>query len=189
MKDNGKIGLEAAGPVPPLGLAEFIADLGAGEGGFSGTPVHRGEMSIDEYLRKCADGADPEKLPPGAVPQTVYWILDRSGLAVGMLKLRHILNDALRFDGGHIGYFIRRDRRGRGYGGEALRLGLLELARRGVNRALLMVDFDNLPSIKIIEGRGGRFDSLGVDPRTKKEFRRYWIDLGPAGEGREEGSP
>ncbi len=37
------------------------------------------------------------------------------------VRLRHFLNDRLRDHGGHIGYFIKRDQRGRGYRTAALR--------------------------------------------------------------------
>jgi predicted acetyltransferase len=176
---RGKVILQAASLVPPLGLQELIDDLGMGENGFGGTPVHRGEMTMGQYLEQCRDRTDPDIVPPGYVPETVFWIMDEDGLAVGILRMRHCLNDKLRFDGGHIGYFIRHGQRGKGYGKEALRLALIELRKMGVTSALLTVDSDNIPSIRTIEGNGGRYDSVAIDPKTSKEFKRYWIELGP----------
>lgn len=136
-------------------------------------------MTVEEYLQCCCEMTDPKKVGPGLVPQTIFWMLDANGLAVGMVRMRHCLNDKLRIHGGHIGYFVRRDRRGRGYASEALRLALVELRKLGEKRALLTVDPDNIPSIKVIESNGGKFENLGIDPDSGKAARRYWIELEP----------
>jgi len=164
---------------PPPGLRELLTDLADGENGFTGTPVARGEMTLEAYLHACCDMPDPTKLKPGLVPQTVYWVLDDEGTAVGMVKLRHYLNDRLRIHGGHVGYFIRRDRRGKGYGTQALRLALAELRRLGQTRALITVDPGNTPSIRVVEANGGRFEDAITDPRTGRPVKRGWIDLTP----------
>ncbi len=157
----------------------MLSDLGSGENGFMGTLVHTGEATLEQFLQRCCEMPDPTKVRPGFVPQTIFWVLDSSGLAVGMIRMRHYLNEKLRVHGGHIGFFIRRDQRGKGYAAEALRLALLELKRMGEKRALLTVDSENLPSIKVIESNGGRFEDIGTDSETGKTFKRYWIELQP----------
>ena len=176
---GNNVRLEEASRIAPLGLRELLVDLGGGENGFMGTPVHTGEATVEEYLQRCRDMPDPAKLKPGLVPQTVFWMLDADGFAVGMVRIRHFLNDKLRIHGGHIGFFVRRDRRGKGFAKEGLRLALVELHRLGEERALLTVDPDNIPSISVIESNGGRFEGIGTDPDTGKRFRRYWIDMEP----------
>ena len=171
--------IEPASATPRSGLRELLADLGGGENGFTGTPVHTGEATVEQYLRRCCEMPDPGKLRPGHVPQTVYWMLDSNALAVGMVRARHCLNDALRAHGGHVGFFVRRDQRGRGYASEALPLALIELRKLGEKRALLTVDPNNIPSIKVSERNGGRFEDIGVDPETGSKVRRYWIELEP----------
>ncbi|MFA6240131.1 MAG: GNAT family N-acetyltransferase [Candidatus Hydrogenedentales bacterium] len=173
------IRLEAASPVLPPGLREFLAELAGGENGFGGTPVHTGEATVEEYIQQCRDMTDPAMLLPGLVPQTIFWVLDADGALVGMVRLRHRLNDNLRLHGGHIGYFIRRDQRGKGYAKEALRLALNELRKLGERRALLTVDPDNAPSIGVIERNGGRLENAVTDPKTGNRYRRYWIELQP----------
>ena len=168
--------LEPASLTAPRGLRELLKDLGGGENGFLGTPVHTGEATLDEFLRLCCEMPDPAKLKPGLVPQTIFWMLDAAGLAVGMVRMRHCLNDKLRLHGGHLGLFVRRDQRGKGYAQEALRLALAELRRLGEERVLLTVDPENAPSIRVIERNGGRFEDLAPDPDTGKPFRRYWIE-------------
>jgi len=173
------IKLEAASAVLPTGLKELFADLGEGENGFGGTTVHTGEATVEEYVQRVREMTDPDKLRPGLVPQTMFWILDVDGVAVGMVRMRHYLNDKLLFHGGHIGYFVRSDRRRAGYGKEALRLALIELRKFSVTHALLTVDPTNIPSIKVIERNGGRFENVVTDPETGKTYKRYWIDMEP----------
>jgi predicted acetyltransferase len=163
--------------VPPPGLGELLADLGGGENGFGGTPVHGGELTLEAYLRQCCDMPDPAKLTPGLVLQTIFWMLNAEGMAVGMVRMRHYLNDKLLFHGGHIGYFVRRDQRGKGHATEALRLALIELRKLGEGRALVTVALDNTPSIGVIERNGGRLENIVTDPETGEMYRRYWIDL------------
>lgn len=128
--------LEAASLTPPAQLREMLTELGTGENGFSGTPFFRGEITLAEYLQSCCDGPDPAKVKPGRVPQTTYWLLDESGTVVGMVRVRHSLNEFLLLHGGHIGFFIRLAWRGRGCGKSAFRLALDELRKLGVKRAL-----------------------------------------------------
>ena len=171
--------LEAASMKPPRGLGALADDLGDGENGFAGTPVHSGELSLNEYLRRCCDMPDPAKLRPGLVPQTVFWGLNEEGEAIGMVRLRHFLNENLLIHGGHLGYYIRSDQRGRGYGKEMLRLALIELRKLGEKRALITTNLDNAASIRVIEANGGSFADISVDPETGYEFRRHWIELSP----------
>ncbi len=169
--------IEQASPKPPLGLTELLSDLGDGENGFMGTSVHTGKATLEQYLRHCCDMTDPGKVRTGLVPQTIFWAIDSNDLAIGMVRMRHYLNGKLLVHGGHIGFFIRRDQRGKGYAKKALRLALLELGKLGEKRALLTADMDNAPSRKVIEANSGRLENTGTDPDTGRQFGRYWIDL------------
>ena len=120
---------------------------------------------------------DPAKLKPGQVPQTVFWVLDAEGEAVGMVRLRHYLNDKLRVHGGHCGYYVRSDQRGKGYGRALLGLALDELRHLGETRALITTYPGNAASIRVIESNGGQFADVRTDPETGAKYRRYWIDL------------
>ncbi len=168
--------LEAASINPPDGLSELLADLGPGENGFGGTAVFSGEMSSIEYIQQCIERTDAANLRPGYVPQTVLWVIDEEGEAIGMVRMRHYLNNRLREYGGHIGYYIRRDKRNQGYGKEALHQALEELRKLGEKRALITADLDNFSSIKVIEANGGIFESEGQS-QDGKRFGRFWIEL------------
>ena len=171
--------LEQASLDPPKGLATFLADLGDGENGFSGTPVHNGEARLQEYLQRCCDQTDESKLEPGLVPQTVFWLLDSEENVIGMVKVRHRLADSTRVNGGHIGFYIHPSYRGKGLGKRALTLALVELRKFGEIKALITVYPENPTSIRIVEANGGQFEDTIFDPRTEHDINRYWIELEP----------
>lgn len=168
--------LEAATLNAPSGLTELLADLGTGENGFGGTPVATGELTLEEYIQRCIEMTNATRLQPGYVPQTVFWAIDEEEEAIGIARVRHYLNDRLREHGGHIGYYIRHDKRNMGYGTEVLRQALAELRKIGEKRALLTVDMDNIASIKVIQANGGVFESEGHSTDGQR-LGRFWIEL------------
>ena len=98
----------------------------------------------------------PVGMPDWFVPETYYYLWDE-GRLVGEFRIRHRLTEALRNGAGHIGYSIRKDARGRGYGTEGLRL-TLEIARRIVpeDEIYLRVNRDNIASQKVMLKNGAR---------------------------------
>ena len=174
-----KMRLERASLAPPKGLQDFLVDLGDGENGFGGTPVHNGELSLQEYLRICCDMTDESNLKPGLVSQTVFWLLRSDDKVMGMVKVRHRLVESTRINGGHIGFFVHPSYRGKGYGKQALAMALNELKKIGEPEALITVHMENKPSIRIVESNGGQYSDTVFDPRTKHWINRYWIDLKP----------
>ena len=73
----------------------------------------------------------------------------------GLFRVRHYLNDALRSGGGHIGYGIRDQYRGRGYATKGLAL-TIEKARDLVaeDELYLSVHKDNPASLRVQEKNG-----------------------------------
>ena len=171
--------LEKVSLNPPEGLRAFLADLGDGENGFSGTTVHKGDISLEEYLQICCDLSDESKLKPGLVPQTVFWLFNSESNVIGMVKVRHLLNENTRINGGHIGFYIHPSYRGNGYGKQALSLALDELKKIGVSEALVTVYPRNKASIRIVESNGGIYSDTVFDLRTEQQINRYWVNLKP----------
>lgn len=168
--------LNATGPAPE-DLDAMLRELGAGDHRFRGTPFGRGECSLEVYLQSFRDSEDASKVPAGMVPQSTFWLTDDRNQAVGIVRVRHRLNERLTQYGGHIGYYIRPAARSRGYGKEALRLGLEELRRLGASRALLTVSPMNAHSMRIVLANGGVPDGQGKDTDSEEIVNRYWIEL------------
>ena len=115
-----------------------------------------------------------QNLPKNYVPQTAYWLVE-GDKALGWLSLRHYLNKNLRRIGGHIGYEISPKFRGKGYGNEILRLGLLKAAQKGIKKVFITCDEDNIRSKKIIERNGGVQEGKVWQVDRKCYKLRYWI--------------
>jgi predicted acetyltransferase len=170
--------LQKASAHPPPDLAAFLRELGGGgDGGFGGTSFGRGTATLDEFLRSCCDGEDPAKVAPGFVPQSIFWLMDNGSQIVGMMRVRHCLNDRLLQFGGHVGYYVRPSERGKGHAKEALRLALAHLRKLGLTRALVTVDPTNTASIRVVLANGGTLDGQGSDPESGAVVNRYWIEL------------
>ncbi|SDP23140.1 Acetyltransferase (GNAT) domain-containing protein [Klenkia soli] len=94
---------------------------------------------------------------------------------VGRTSVRHELDERLLRVGGHIGYGVLPDRRGRGYAAEMLRQGLVVARSEGVIAVLVDCDEGNAASARTIERWGGVLDTVVENPDGGPAKRRYWI--------------
>ena len=136
---------------------EYTTALPADENGLT-NPYH--DVAYDEYvgivLPKLISYEDPVDMPDWFVPETYYYLWDENRL-VGEFRIRHHLTDALRNGAGHIGYSIRKDMRGNGYGTIGMKL-TLEIARSIIleNEIYIRVNKDNIASQKVMLKNGAR---------------------------------
>ena len=136
---------------------EYTTGLPADENGLT-NPYHG--VSYEEYvgtvLPKLISYEQPVDMPDWFVPETYYYLWDGDCL-VGEFRIRHYLTESLRNGAGHIGYSIRNDMRGNGYGTTGLKL-TLEIARGIVSEdeIYLRVNKDNIASQKVMLKNGAR---------------------------------
>ena len=161
----------------PENLENLLRELGPGDNRFRGTSFGRGECDLPTFLQECRDSENGQNIPSGKVPQSTYWLVNEVRSAVGIVRVRHRLNEGLLQYGGHIGYYVRQAERGKGYGKVALRFGLEQLRKLGVDRGLLTVNPTNIPSIRVVLANGGVQDGQGVDSVSGEIVNRYWIKL------------
>ena len=119
--------------------------------------------------------AEGTNLPAGYVPETFFFLWDDDTI-VGQFRVRHYLCESLRTGAGHIGYFIAKPFRGKGYGTEGLRL-TLEEARHIVpeEEFYLRVNRDNPASLRVMLKNGGR---IAAEDETK-----YYVRIPNPGKG------
>ena len=135
---------------------EYTTALPADENGLT-NPYHG--VTFDEYLARVLpemiSHEHPVHMPDWFVPETYYYLWDGECL-VGEFRIRHYLTDALRNGAGHIGYSIRKDMRGRGYGTAGLKT--LEIARNIIpeEEVYLRVNKDNTASQRVMQKNGAR---------------------------------
>ena len=134
---------------------EYTAALPADENGLT-NPYHG--VSYDEYVQNVLPTLisyeHPVHMPDWFVPETYYYLWDE-GRLLGEFRIRHHLTEALKHGAGHIGYSIRRDARGRGYGTIGLRLAI-EAAGKIISEdeIYLRVRKDNIASQKVMLNNG-----------------------------------
>ncbi|MBP0975127.1 MAG: GNAT family N-acetyltransferase [Oscillospiraceae bacterium] len=108
----------------------------------------------DAWLESVTKNTSPETVNPDWVVTDTFFAADDTGTIVGIIDLRHTLNDFLR-DFGNCGYSVRPTARRKGYATEMLRQ-LCGIARdAGLTELHLSVERSNTPSVKTIVRNGG----------------------------------
>ena len=107
---------------------EYVTALPKDENGL--TNPYEG-ITFEEYettvLPELMMHENPVGMPEWFVPETYYYLWDEQVL-VGEYRIRHYLTEALKVGAGHIGYSIKKEFRGKGYGTKGLGM-VLDVAR------------------------------------------------------------
>lgn len=122
--------------------------------------------------------AHRETVPEHWVQSTQYiYVRETDRKIVGMIQLRHTLNEYLANYGGHIGYSVCPGERRRGYAAAMLR-DLLPVCRAlGLGRVLITCEEHNVGSERTILANGGVYESTVLEPKEAVRLKRYWINL------------
>lgn len=127
------------------------------------------------YISFC-DNLNEETVRKGLSTETTYLAISiDDGRLVGMINIRHRLNDFLLKFGGHIDYSVRKLQRNKGYATEILGLGLKECAKLNIKKVLITCDINNLASAKAIINNGGILENEIIE--KNKITQRYWITI------------
>ena len=121
---------------------------------------------------------DEAKVPEGMVPSTEFvCVRESDGHIVGMLNLRHRLNDYLLAYGGHIGYSVRPDERRKGYARWMLSHVLPFCRELGLEQVMVSCIVENEGSRRTILSCGGVYESTAHEPEENVDIERYWITI------------
>ncbi|HAT4365004.1 TPA: GNAT family N-acetyltransferase [Clostridium perfringens] len=132
--------------------------------------------SFEEWIQILKDNSNISTVREGFVPSSTYMAIRESdNRIVGMIDIRHFLNDYLEKFGGHIGYSVRKSERKKGYAKKMLELALEKCKELNINRVLLTCSKDNIPSMKTILSQGGILENEVLE--GERITCRYWIDL------------
>ena len=109
---------------------EYVKEMPIDENGFEnpcfGISKEDFEKNALPQMINYSKGID---LPEGFVPETFFFLWNQENgktEIVGQFRVRHHLIPALRDGAGHIGYQIKKEHRGKGFGTEGLRLTIIE---------------------------------------------------------------
>ena len=113
--------------------------------------------SYEEWLKSVTDNTSPDTVNPNWVVTDTFFAVDENENIIGIIDLRHTLNDFLK-DFGNSEYSVRPSERRKGYATEMLRQILLIAKQAGLQEVYLSVERDNEPSVKTIIKNGGKYE-------------------------------
>ena len=140
---------------------------------------HLGNMDFKTWIEELEFNKKQENLPKEYSSSTTYIAINEKNEIVGVIGLRWKEVGALKTYGGMIGYSIRPSKRGKGYASEMLRLSLQEYKKKQPSKEKILItckDF-NIPSKKVIEKNGGKFENAYFNPEDQYTYLRFWVEL------------
>ena len=109
-------------------------------------------LEAEFYYNICEETVNPDW-----VITDTFFAVNESDKIVGIIDLRHTLNDFLK-DFGNCGYSVRPSERKKGYATDML-MQILKVAKEsGMDELHLSVERDNEPSIRTIKSNGGIYE-------------------------------
>ena len=132
--------------------------------------------SIEDWLEELNKRSCEDTVPKGLVPSSTYLgVREKDNYIVGMIDIRHYLNEYLTQVGGNIGYGVRKTERNKGYAKQMLKLALEKCKDLKIKKVLITCDEDNIASEKVILSANAKLEDIrNIDGENKK---RFWIDL------------
>ncbi len=113
--------------------------------------------NYEEWLVSVTNNISEETVDPAWVVTDTFFAVNEADRIVGIIDLRHTLNDFLK-DFGNCGYSVRPSERRKGYATEMLRQILGIAKQSGMDELHLSVERDNEPSVKTIKYNGGLYE-------------------------------
>lgn len=149
----------------------------AGEFEIHGSALLGQAPSYIDWLDRLIKNSHEEMLNPDwVISSTFFAVRESDHRIIGMIDIRHTLNDFLRDYGGHVGYGVRPSERRKGYAVKILEQGLAYCKLIGRERIMLACYSDNIPSKKTILHCGGVLEKT-YQHENDKTVEVYWIDL------------
>jgi predicted acetyltransferase len=137
-------------------------------------------LDIPQWIAFCKLCEQAETLPtfanrPRFVVHEQFLLVRKStGKVLGVIMLRHQLDEPLARFGGHIGFSICPSERGKGYAKAMLALCLKKCPARGLDRVLITCNESNEASRRTILACGGMPDGVAIEWDGGR-VERYWV--------------
>ena len=130
-----------------------------------------------DWIERLDSLKDPSKVPSNLVPASLYmYVCEEDDKIVGMIDIRHYLNEHLAQFGGHIGYSVAPSERRKGYASQMLSLVLPRCKELGIEKVLITCISGNEGSRRTILKNGGVYESTVYEEDEGIYLERYWIN-------------
>ena len=132
--------------------------------------------TIEDWLKELEKRSSKDTVPEGLVPSSTYLgIREKDNYIVGMIDIRHYLNDFLLQIGGNIGYSVRKSERRKGYAKQMIKLALEKCRELKIEKVLITCNDNNTASERSIISCGGKLED--IRNINGKNCKRFWIIL------------
>ena len=129
-----------------------------------------------DWLDAVRAYADPATVPEGKVQATQLLCVEE-GRVLGMIQIRHELNEYLRLYAGHIGYSVRPSARRQGVAKWMLSAALPFCRELGLRRVMIACEPWNEGSRRTILANGGVYEKTVHEPQEDIDLEQYWVEL------------
>lgn len=148
------------------------------EGSMDGCGSLRRFEKTQDWIDQVEALKNPDTVPENLVQSTQYiYVRESDNKIVGVIQIRHTLNEFLEKYGGHIGYSVAPSERRKGYATQMLKAVLPECKRLGIDRVMISCVEGNEGSKRTILKNGGVYESTVFEPGEGVYLERHWIDL------------
>ena len=136
------------------------------------------KLDYDVWLKQLADNSDKSTVNKDwVVSSTFLGIRESDNRMVGIIDIRHELNDFLREYGGHIGLGIRPSERRKSYAAQMLEKALTYCKELGLEKVMTACYKDNVASRNTILKNGGvlekEFNFSEAMPEVKEQVSEH----------------
>jgi predicted acetyltransferase len=141
----------------------------------AGTSYLKRYDAYEDWLKFVWDNEEENTKHTEVTANVFLAVREEDNKLVGIINIRHTLNDYLYNYGGHIGYCVSRNERRKGYAKEMLKFALGQCNRLGIKKVLLICDADNIASAKTIKACRGILENEVLDDGIL--IQRYWVEI------------
>jgi len=151
--------------------AEFISNRDS----LDGTALLGDYETFEEWYNDLCRNSSEETVADGWVPSTTLLAINDENKLIGMIDIRHRLNDYLLKFGGHIGYSVRKSERRKGYATQMLSMALKIAKNMNIDRVMVSCKKNNVASAAVILKNGGVLENEVIE--NGEILQRYWINI------------
>jgi len=131
--------------------------------------------SFEQWLNQLAQNSEKSTVNKDWVQSSTFFAIRKSDdEIIGMVDIRHELNDFLKSYGGHLGIGIRPKERNKGYAKEITKLAIQYCKEIGLTKIMVACYKDNVKSRNVILDCGGILEKEFIHS-DKKVVQVFWI--------------